>query len=71
MQRLRGRGHVRLAGEYLPPFFRRLDDQRAIAVVPIGRLLILRVRVRVYIFAVRLLIEIRLERILCDPHHKH
>ena len=40
-------------GEDLPPFLRRLDDQRLVPVVPVRRLFVLRIQVRDDVLALR------------------
>ena len=64
---LRGGGHVGLAGEHLAAILRRVHDQRALGVVPVGRLFVLRVSVRHDVFAVRVLVEVRREGVLAHP----
>ena len=67
MQRLGRRRHVRLAGEAFAAGLGRVNDQRHLTVVPVGRLLTLALGRNLDLFAVCALIEIEVERIFGDP----
>ena len=65
--RLRRRRHVRFAGEDFAAFLGGVDDERAVAVIPIGGLFVLRVGMGFDVFAMRVGIQILLERIFAHP----
>src|SRR3970040_44820 len=60
-------GHMGLAGEDLSPVFWGVYDQWCVAVVPVGRLLVLGVAVGMDLLAVRGGIEGGMDRILRPP----
>jgi len=58
---------VRFASETFPPLFWCLDDQRTVAVIPIGRFFVFGIGVRFDFAAMRLGIEILFEGIFRHP----
>src|SRR5207344_487000 len=59
--------HVAVAGEVAATVLRGVDDQGQVPVVPVRRLLVLRVGVGVNILAGGVRVEGRMERVLGDP----